>query len=544
KYATFPPLRPGEGGGAGEAGGARIDLNANFRSRPSVVDALNFLFRQLMTPTAAGMAYDDAARLVAAAEYPPSGAAGEAPVEVHILERRPGSEPWPGSTAAAGDGPGAGEGADAGAGTEAGAGAGEGAGDEDSARSADAGAADALELDTLEREALVVARRIRALVEGEEGAPPLHVWDPDRRADRPARYRDIVVLLRSLKWKATIFAEMLAREGVPVHTRAGGGYFAAMEIELVLALLSVIDNPRQDIALAAVLRSPVVGLSPAELAEVRLCDRRGDFYDAVCAAARAEGPLAERLRRFLADLEGWRTAARRDRLSHLVERLYRETGFLAYAGGLPAGEQRRANLLALLDRARQFDTFARQGLYRFLRFVERLREREADLGPAPALGEQEDAVRVMTIHQSKGLEFPVVIVADLGAPFQRTKGDLFVDRGLGLGFKVVDTALRIKYPSAAYWAVRERADAEGLREELRILYVALTRARERLILVGSTTDLVERAAGWLPADSAPAWELPDALVTGAKGYLDWLGMALLRHPDGRPLRELVQAGAG
>ncbi|MBX5477398.1 MAG: UvrD-helicase domain-containing protein, partial [Clostridia bacterium] len=216
KYATFPPLRPG-----GEPGvrDARIDLNANFRSRRSVVDAVNFVFRQLMTPTAGGIAYDESAQLVAAADYPapdaavPEGAAGEAPVEVHLLERRPGSEPWPGSNRAAEDG-----------------GDRDDAGDEPGAAYEDAEA-----LEALEREALLVARRIRALVHGEAGQPPLHVWDKDLRAYRPVRHRDIVVLLRSVKWKAPAFAEMLAREGVPVYTRAGGGYFATMEIELMLA---------------------------------------------------------------------------------------------------------------------------------------------------------------------------------------------------------------------------------------------------------------------------------------------------------------------
>ena len=614
KYHAFAAVAPGTpapagpDGSAGEtppaADGWRVELNANFRSRPSVVAAVNDLFRRIMTPELGGLAYDRAAALVAGAEYPPppagAGSAGEAPVEVYLLERAP-AAPMPSGGerggAAAGSAPGlpgqveaASPGGDrleeragggsAGPGTAA-TQPGEAEGEGESEEAAD--------LTALEREAEVVARRIRQLVEGEPGRPPLAVWDPQEQRYRPARYRDVVVLLRAAQQRAAVFVEILGRRGVPVYARARSGYLTAIEVEMVLALLRVIDNPRQDVPLAAVLRSPIVGLSAADLARIRLAAPGADFYTAACqlagwdpdreepvspegqaSSARAARPepgapggevpgapegtvpgsapspahpgdrLAKELRRFLADLRRWRTAARRAPLSHLIQQIYDETGILTYVAGMPGGEQRRANLEALRERARQFDQFARQGLFRFLRFIDRLRERGDDLGMAPAVGENEDVVRVMTIHQSKGLEFPVVVVADLGAQFRFDQGQALIDRDLGLGLKVADPALRIRYPSLAYEAVRVQGRLATLAEELRVLYVALTRARERLILVGSVRDLPGAAAAWLAEAGDGQGPLPAAVLEGARSFLDWLGPALITHPDGEPLRRLAQ----
>ncbi|HEY8552786.1 MAG TPA: 3'-5' exonuclease, partial [Thermaerobacter sp.] len=448
------------------------------------------------------------------------------------------------------------------------------------------------------------------------GQPPLHVWDPDLQRYRPVRYRDVVVLLRSAKVRAATFVEVMSRHGVPVYTRSRTGYLAAPEVEMVLALLQVLDNPRQDIPLAAVLRSPVVGLDADDLARIRLAARHVPFYEAVCRVAgwdpdREEpaapadvataspanagdptaaapgasgdagdaadpvgdpggggrdpaGPagggagdsgaagdgLARRLRAFLTDLARWRGHARRWPLSRVIQTIYDETGLLTFVAALPGGEQRRANLEALRDRARQFDRFARQGLFRFLRFIERLRERGDDLGTAPALGENEDVVRVMTIHQSKGLEFPVVVVADLGARFPEEKGPALLHRELGLGLKVADPELRIRYPSLAHQAVRARQRLDTLAEELRILYVALTRARERLILVGSVRDLPAAAAEWWAAaggwarDGEGPEPLPAAILEGARSFLDWIGTALIHHPDATPLRRLALGAHG
>ncbi|MBX6378007.1 MAG: UvrD-helicase domain-containing protein, partial [Clostridia bacterium] len=496
---------------ARSAAARRLPLRENFRSRPPLVTFVNETFARLMVPELAGTAYDEEARMVPAAEYPPpppgvpvAGDGGIGPPACSLL-----------LVDADGDGEGQ-------------------------------GAGDALEL-----EAAAVARQVRELVLGtpERPGPQQWVWDRQEGRYRPLTWRDVAVLLRTVRGRAEVFVEAFAREGVPACAEVSSGYFEAEEVRTVLSLLAVIDNPRQDIPLVGVLRSPVVDLTAEDLARVRLCLREGDFYDAVRAAARGAGPvpaeLAERLDRFLSDLERWRTEARRGPLSRLLWRIYRETGYLYYVEGLPGGAARRANLLALLDRARQFDGFARQGLFRFLRFVERLREGGEPVGRPPAVGEGEDVVRVMSVHRSKGLEFPVVVVAGLGARFNlRDVGeDVLVDRELGLGLRVVDLEGRVKYPSAVHAAVARRRRRLLLGEELRLLYVAMTRARERLLLVGCVSERQRSAGAWALAAAAAGRSGPLSLadLLEAQCWLDWLVPVLLVRPDGADLRAAVGA---
>ncbi|MBO8140597.1 MAG: UvrD-helicase domain-containing protein [Firmicutes bacterium] len=522
------------------AGERRIDLSANFRSRRSVVDAVNFVFRQIMTPGIGETAYSAAAELKFAASYGPE--TGEEPVEVHILERDPRllaaarhraaaeaaaaidtevPASWAPAPEAISDAATVSEGAPT------------------TARASGEDEEDGADLTAFEREAVVAARRIRDLVEGGQAV----VWDRDEGRYRPARYGDVAVLLRATRHKANCLVDVFARLGVPAYAELGTGYFAATEVEVMLAVLSVLDNPRQDIPLAAVLRSPIGGLSAAELARIRAACKEGEFYDAVRAFAENAGDedeLGRRLRRFLSRLEEWRTAARRGPLSELVWRLLDETGFLDYAGAMPGGRQRQANLRALYERARQFDRFARQGLARFLRFVERLQEASGDLGPAPVLGQHEDVVRVMSVHGSKGLEFPIVFVLDLGRPFRRPPDQPHIafHRELGIGAALVDGERRVARPSLLHAAVLHRLEREGLAEEMRILYVALTRARERLILIGSGRDVERLARRWSEEARKPGWTLDEARLFSAKSWLDWLGPALARHRDGSPLRQL------
>ncbi|WP_258360127.1 helicase-exonuclease AddAB subunit AddA [Moorella sulfitireducens (nom. illeg.)] len=510
----------------------RIILKANFRSRQGIVDGVNFVFRQLFSRLVGELEYDAAAALVGRAGYPEHPAAATPVIEVYIQERQ-----WEG---------------DAGPGLEEEA-AGTGEGVLAPAGGA-AGEIDLEELTALEREARLVAGRIRQLVHGtpERPGPEFQVWDPESKAYRDLKYRDIVILLRATRDRAPVFLEALQQQGIPAYADLGSGYFGATEVETVLSLLRVIDNPHQDIPLAAVLRSPLVGLAAADLARIRLAARGEDFFTAVkVLAAKGEGDssgplareqeLASRLREFLARLERWRTMARRRPLADVIWQLYRETGYLEFAGGLPGGAQRQANLRALLDRARQFEGFARHGLFRFLRFIERLQENEGDLGPARPLGENEDVVRVMSIHKAKGLEFPVVIVADLGKGFnfQELRGDVLLHGRLGLTPLYFDAAAGIKYPTLPYLAAAHRLYLEALSEEVRILYVAMTRAREKLILVGSAGNLPRQAEKWCAGLFVDAEQLPPMLTARARCPLDWLASALARHDHGAPLRQLA-----
>ena len=484
RYSAFPA----------EAGGLeqKLLLSKNFRCRQGIVAAVNYIFRQLMTAEAAEIEYDGVAELVCAAHYPDDHNNREmsAAVELHLVERD-------------------GQELDAAPQAEV---------DED--------------LSALEREGAAAALRICALLEGDDAGV---VYDKDLGCYRPLQYRDIVILLRATSNRADKLVDILARFNIPAYAETSSGYFAATEVETVVSLLKILDNPCQDIPLAAVLRSPLVGLDTEALATIRSgCGHKADFYAAVCMAAQAEIPgLSERLSAFLATLERWRDLARREKLASCIALLYRETGFGDYVAGLPNGAQRQANLRALFHRARQFDRFSRQGLHRFLDFIDQLRRQGQDLGTARSLGEKEDVVRIMSIHKSKGLEFPVVILADLGKQFNLTdqRSEMLVHRSLGLGPLIVEPSRRVRYPSLPHLALKLLGEAETRAEEMRILYVALTRAREKLILVGSVKNLAGEISSWEVLLDHPGEQLPSSELVRAKSFLDWVGRALIRHPD-------------
>jgi len=494
-------------GGARDGGSVRIDLQANFRSRREILEGVNFLFRQLMYPAAAEIDYDDAAMLRPGLDRE-ERELDPVRIEVHLVERAPGEY----SAGPEGEGPEGGEEAQDGTGAPG----------EDEAR----------DLSAVEREAALAGQLILGLVR--EGLPG---------GGEPLRFRDIVVLMRALKGRATRFVEVLESMGVPAHSSGGSGYFRAVEVQVVMALLRLIDNPRQDVPLAAVLYSPICGFDERDLAQVRAAHPALPFHAAAMEYAKGEGELARRLAAFFQKLERWRSAARRMPLSRLVGMVYDESGYLDYVAALPRGRQREANLLALWQRARHFDLFATSGLDRFIRHVDRLEEAGEDAAPAAALGEGEDVVRVMSVHQSKGLEFPVVILADLDREFNKadSRRPLIYHRDLGIGAKVVDREAKVSYPSLAHRAVTGTLDREAVAEELRLLYVALTRAKEKLILIGSARDLARRSARAADAARVCGWHLPQGRVVRARSWLDWILAGLARHRDGLPIREL---GAG
>lgn len=496
----------------------RIDLNQNFRSRKGLIAAVNFVFRQVMAGIVAEAPYDRSAELVYGADYPEyseseSTAMPDA-VEFYLIGRDSSGE----------------------------AGQYQVEEPEESGEPAGTEVDPEEELEAEQVEARLIARRIREMVEGKaDGGTVLKVFDRESGTSRPAAYRDIVVLMRATSGYANTFVEEFRQAGVPVYAELSTGYFGATEVDTMLSLLKVIDNPRQDVPLAGVLRSPVVGLNAADLASIRVCNKKGDYYDAVVAAALSGGDLSDRLTVFLSQLEKWRTAARRGALSDLIWKIFRETGYYDFVGGLPGGGQRQANLRALYHRAGQYEATVFRGLFLFLRFIERLREGGGDLGAARSLGEKENVVRIMSIHRSKGLEFPVVFVAGLGRKFnlKDLNKTVLLHKELGMGPQFVDVEARVTYPTVAKLAIRHRLKMEALAEETRLIYVAMTRAREKLALVGSTRRLEERARHWCGSLGTTGWPLPDWKLAGAGSYLDWLVPAVARHREGAPIRELA-----
>jgi ATP-dependent helicase/nuclease subunit A len=400
------------------------------------------------------------------------------------------------------------------------------------------------ELDRAQLEAVLIARRINELV-GRDGGKPMCVMEKSSTGalrPRPIQYKDIVVLLRSMRYKGEDYAQVLRSSGIPVHSESGTGYFDSMEVNDILSLLHLLDNRAQDIPLAAVLRSPIASLPEPEdsLARIRLAypDRSIPFHQAVGKyAAEQDDELAAKLKDVLGQLDRWRTMAQRRPLAELIWEVYDSTGYLAFCSGLRDGEQRKANLIDLHDRARQFGSFQRQGLARFLAFIDQLRE-ESDLGQPPVVSEGENVVRIMTIHHSKGLEFPVVIVPDLGKRFNLSdcSGSILVDRHAYLGMAVVDETRQVRYPSLASTLVATRLRRQSMAEELRVLYVAMTRAREHLICIGTCkTDLEEE---WRARWSAHKGPLPADEVSGAGCMLDWLGPAATAMKAGK--EELIR----
>lgn len=507
--------------------GMRIDLARNFRSRKEVVHAVNMLFRQVMNEGVAEITYDDRAELVYGEGFPVSPEDSDYRPEMMLIDR-------------------GGESADPQAGED------EGNGESESGIGT-AAEGDVLELETVRLEARAIASRIHSLM-GEGGRPPMLVYDKHRKEMRPVAYRDMVILLRStLSWAPAMIDE-LRLAGIPATGELSQGYFEASEVETMLSLLQIIDNPLQDIPLAAVLRSPLYNLSEEELANIRLAKSKGNFFEAVMAylaedeaeevgskdTRPSNQSLKRKLTEFILQLNQWRDAAREGELSHLIWSIYRETGYLDWVAGLRGGDQRQANLRALHDRARQYEmSTSSKGLFRFLRYVTRLRENGGDLGAALGAGAQEDSVQLMTIHKSKGLEFPVVFVAGLSKMFNRQdlNAQFMIHKELGFGPKYIDEDRRVSYPSLPHLAIRRRAQMELLAEEMRVLYVALTRPKDKLILVSAVKDLAKAVDSWSQALAIQEEELPDYLLARGRSYLDWIGPALIRHHSAGELRK-------
>jgi ATP-dependent helicase/nuclease subunit A len=482
--------------------GQRIPLADNFRSREAILQFVNALFRELMRPALGGVAYAPDVELQfgnAAARHALSLAAHEGPaeggprsrVELHWLAPLEDDSP---ATRAEDDEPSA--------------------------------VANVPDLETVEREALVVAQRLQQLQV--EQHP---VWDAETNAPRPVEWRDMVVLLRSPAGRQEAFAKAFHQLGVPLAA-ARGGFFDAPEVSDLLQLLRLLDNPRQDIPLLAVLRSPLVALSLAELAGIRAHSEERPFWIALRrwhqagprdAGAGGNADTWANVDLFLSQFQRWRALIRQTSLTTCLETVLAETHYDVLLAAAERGEERVANLRRLLDLARQYDPWQRQGLYRFLHFVDAAREADVDL--EPALPQSANAVRLLSIHRSKGLEFPIVVVAGLGTRFnfQDLRGDILLHERYGLAAKVIPPGHPASYPSLAHWLARRAEHRELLGEELRLLYVALTRARDTLLLVATWPR--QEPPDWR---ELPATDLSDRRLLSARSALDWLAYWLAR----------------
>ena len=526
----------------------RIDLHKNFRSRAEVLACTNDIFYKIMARSLGNVEYDAEAALYPGASYPAmpvqENPAGEKAAEDEKVSGKQINGFTPEILLA----------------------------DSNDELLEDTDFSDKKTL-----EAKMVAEKIRHLMKTQP------VTDKATGELRAARYSDIVILLRSLSGWADSLVEVLNGNGIPAHTVSSTGYFSTVEVQTVLSMLRLLDNPRQDIPMAAVLRSPMAGLTDEELAVLRLEDGSVPFHEAVLELAEGlyeedgqkeisnpeadqkqgknadekpenhiESTAHRKLLKFYKKYRQLRQLVPDTPIHELIEIILCETGYGHYVAAMPAGNRRTANLNMLLEKAAAYEKTSYKGLFHFVRYIDELQKYDVDFGEADMVGENEDVVRIMSIHKSKGLEFPIVIVSGMGKNFnkQDTRSKMVLHPELGIGLDYMDGKKRIKSPTIAKKAIAKQIDLENLGEELRVLYVALTRAKEKLILTGTLKDAPEkleffRQQAALHAHSSGKMTgttaIPYLTRESAAGYLDWVLPAVLSYGEKYPVRVVEAA---
>ena len=478
----------------------RIDLAKNFRSHENILTTTNFIFYQIMTQEAAELDYGEKESLIPGriVENAPSDWVGGA-VELHLLDTSDTnrSDEIDGDSETAGDEP-----------------------------------------ENNERELDFIIQKIKELY-----ASKKQVQNADG-SFRQIQWRDFAVLRRSLAGWGTRAVAAMRQAGIPAVVNERDGYFEAQEIQLLLSLLQIIDNPEQDLPMAAVLHSGLVGFDANELGALRLT-RDGSLWSVM--PLYAEQAQDERLLQFIAHIERWRTLSRRHGVADLLWDIYETLDYVNYVGAMPNGLVRRANVMALYERAKGFESSGFRGLFRFLRFVESLRDSNQDMAVANVVTEADDVVRLMTIHKSKGLEFPVVFLSGVQKKFNTMdfNSPLLVDKNGGIGLKGYYPDIRVSYPSMP-WLYCKSIKSDAMKaEEQRILYVALTRARDKLFLTGYINKEIKKEKGVgahiKHAALTQTQALGADLIKAGNSYLHWLLIAFARHLDGgAPLRNIIE----
>ena len=478
----------------------RIDLAKNFRSHENILTTTNFIFYQIMTQEAAELDYGEKESLIPGriVEDAPSDWVGGA-VELHLLDTSDTnrSDETDGDSETAGDEP-----------------------------------------ENNERELDFIIQKIKEL-----HASKKQVQNADG-SFRQIQWRDFAVLRRSLAGWGTRAVAAMRQAGIPAVVNERDGYFEAQEIQLLLSLLQIIDNPEQDLPMAAVLHSGLVGLDANELGALRLT---GDGSLWSVMPLYAERAQDEQLLQFIAHIERWRTLSRRHGVADLLWDIYETLDYVNYVGAMPNGLVRRANVMALYERAKGFESSGFRGLFRFLRFVESLRDSNQDMAVANVVTEADDVVRLMTIHKSKGLEFPVVFLSGVQKKFNTMdfNSPLLVDKNSGIGLKGYYPDIRVSYSSMP-WLYCKSIKSDAMKaEEQRILYVALTRARDKLFLTGYINKEIKKEKGVGAHIKHAALTQTQALgvdlIKAGNSYLHWLLIAFARHLDGgAPLRNIIE----
>lgn len=511
----------------------KVLLYRNFRSRKEVIEGINFIFKQIMSESVGELEYDDEEKLNLGADYKEEESDFKVggPVELHLIENK------------------------------------------DNDVSIENGLEESIEEDNpsnIQIEARMVANRINELINNKD--EKFMVFNKDSGQYKEVTYRDVVVLLRSTQKWAPVFMEEFKEKGIPVYADTGTGYFQTIEIKTMMSLLQVIDNPIQDIPMLALMNSPIGGFTQEELIEIKINSKEDSYYEKMMDIVKQQiessekshtsatenilsdmykhksnkskdkiievgGELSNKIEGFLTNMKMWRERSIHMPLDEFIWFLYKSTGYYGYVGAMPGGEQRQANLKMLFQRAKQYQNTSYKGLFNFINFINRLKESSGDMGSAKIIGENENVVRIMSIHKSKGLEFPVVIVAGMGKKFNMMDINkrLLIHQELGFGPDCIDLEKRIIYPSLMKGIIRKKIKLESLSEEMRVLYVALTRAKEKLIITGMVKDVEKSINKWNFSIDKESIKLSAYHRANADNYLDWIVPCVMRHEQGKQL---------
>ena len=464
-----------------ESENLKVKLFKNFRSRKTILDITNLIFENIMSKEFGDIDYNEQEYLNYGANY--AEGKEEPKTQIYMLDMQDGDEL-----------------------------------EEESEDKF---------IEKEEIEAKFVAKKIREIVDSKE-----LVWDKKQNKYREVMYKDIVVLLRSTSVLAPIYEKEIMSLNIPVFSDTSSQYLDSIEISTIMSLLKIIDNPMQDIPLVTVLRSPIFNFSDNELVEIRLCDEKSQFYVALRKSlVQVNDRLKSKIEDFLNKIEEFKQYEKEKPLNEFIWKIYIETGYYDYVTLMQNGKQRRENLKLLFEKAKQYEKASFKGLFHFINFIERMKLGSQDMGAAKIIGENEDVVRIMSIHKSKGLEFPIVFLSSTGKKFnlRDLNGKILLHQDLGIGPEYINYERKISYSTMAKEAIKLISKRESLSEEMRVLYVALTRAKEKLIITGISNNAkkdIERKKELL---NIYGNEIQISLLEDCKNYLDWIMYVQLKE---------------
>ena len=476
--------------------GQKIKLFKNFRSRENILDTTNLIFSDIMSADFGEIEYDESEYLNLGATYeePTENVEFAGKTELDIIDLKKEEN-------------------------------------EDGEEIEEDNSSELLE--KTEIEAKFVANRIQKLIKSK-----YQVYDR-KTGYRDITYKDIVILLRATSNTANVFEKELLNLNIPVFSDQAENYLESIEIRTITSLLKIIDNPYRDIPLATVMRSIIGDFTDNELIEIRLTQNEGYFYDSLKeakASPKIDGKLKEKVINFLDKLNKWREEERYLPLNEFIQKIYEETDYYNYVRLMPNGQVRKANLKMLLDRAKDYEKISFKGLFNFIRYLEKVKSSNSDLSSAKVIGENENVVRIMSIHKSKGLEFPVAIISRTDKKFNQKdlNESILLHQDIGFGMQYINYDRKIEYTTATKEAIKIKTKEESIAEEMRILYVALTRAKEKLIITGVENDFtksIEQKKELLEIYEKENDKINHLVLKKYLSYLEWIELVYLNHQD-------------